>query len=131
VNGFPRFVGPFLELPPADDIRLCEATTFCMGIAAWAFSIAGWAWPATISCFDCVDDLVHVARQRQLPIEIVRVQPDLCQACGRLVFGPRHTIDRVAVGDKLTHYAHQVGPFCGPLCGMRWTNNPRAREAQS
>lgn len=126
MNFYPRHVGPFLQLPPADQLQLCEAVDLCMGIAAWSFAVTdrGLAPPIapTICCFDCVDDLDSRAQQIGVAIQVVRLQPDLCQACGRLVFGPRHTIDRIAVGGTLSHFADQVGPFCGPLCAMRWSH---------
>jgi hypothetical protein len=130
VNFYPRFAGPFFSLPPADQISMCEASPLCMGVAAWAFSVAGCNVEPVTCCFDCVDELAARARAQQLPIEVVRLQPDLCQACGRHVGEQRHMIDRIAVGAKLTHYAQQVGPFCGPPCGMRWTA-ARRREGVS
>lgn len=131
MNFWPRNVGPLLQLPGVDVIKLCEARPLCMGIAAWSLSVAGVSGAPAICCFDCVDDLAARARAAGIPINVDRVQPDLCQACGRHVGDQRHVIDRVVVGQGLAHFASQVGPFCGPPCGMRWTSSPRAREAIS
>jgi hypothetical protein len=129
VNFFPRYAATFLQLPP-HEIKLCEASALCMGLAAWAFSVHGLAVEPVICCFDCVDDLVHRARAAEFPTKVDRVQPDLCQACGRRVDDARHVIDRIPVGATLSHFASRVGPFCGPPCAMRWTN-ARRREGLS
>lgn len=101
MNFFPR--GAASDLVPV--IQLCEADLLCTRIAAWAFSIAGRAAPATPCCFTCVDKLRGRATAADLPVNVDRIQADLCNRCGsRIPIGP----ERVYIGP--------VGPFCNDDC---------------
>jgi hypothetical protein len=101
MNFFPR--GAASDLVHV--IQLCEVDLLCTRIAAWSFSIAGRAMRATPCCFTCVDKLRDRAKAADFPINVDRIQGDLCNRCGtRIPIGP----GRLYIGP--------IGPFCNDDC---------------
>jgi hypothetical protein len=120
MNFYPRGAGLHLEVSLTVDHAptLCQADPVCMNIAAWAVTIAGKAVDPTLCCFDCVVDLRRRAEAADVPINVDRVQGDLCYRCAQRV-------------DEHRVYSGVVGPFCGVDCRDYWTSAPARAGGRS